>query len=260
MDFDLTEEQLDVQKLCREFAEEEIAPHAAEWDAKAEFPLATVQKMGELGLLGLPFPEQYGGSGADTVSYALAVMEIGRADASVGITMAAHVSLGSTPFSLFGTEAQKEKFLVPLARGDKLWAFGLTEPQAGSDLAQVVQRQSACPPRQWGDAREGVQNGGEDRIHEYHRQQERGGGQAEQCEAHLRMMPDRTGSSRALHHPVPSGRQRRIEARRGDLRCVLRLPAYRAGLGQIFDGHGRHLLLMRKSKQESGAHWLRDQP
>src|ERR1700694_3000990 len=133
MDFDLTSEQLDVQKLCREFADEEIAPHAQEWDAKAEFPLDTVKKMGELGLLGLPFPEKYGGAGADTVAYALAVFEIGRADASVGITMAAHVSLGSQPFFLFGTEEQKQKYLVPLARGENLWAFGLTEPQAGSD-------------------------------------------------------------------------------------------------------------------------------
>ncbi len=119
--------------MCREFAESEIAPHAQEWDAKSEFPLATIRKMGELGLLGLPFPEKYGGAGADTVSYALAVMEIGRADASVGITMAAHVSLGSQPFLQFGNEQQKEKYLVPLARGEKLWAFGLTEPQAGSD-------------------------------------------------------------------------------------------------------------------------------
>jgi len=133
MDFDLTTEQKDVANLCREFAEAEIAPHAQEWDAKAEFPLATVRKMAELGLLGLPFPEKYGGAGADTVSYALAVFEIGRADASVGITMAAHVSLGSQPFFLFGTEEQKQKYLVPLARGEKLWAFGLTEPQAGSD-------------------------------------------------------------------------------------------------------------------------------
>lgn len=133
MDFDLTEEQQDVANLCREFAQGEIAPHAQEWDANAEFPLSTVQKMGELGLLGLPFPEKYGGAGADTVSYALAVMEIGRADASVGITMAAHVSLGSQPFLSFGSEAQRQRYLVPLARGEKLWAFGLTEPQAGSD-------------------------------------------------------------------------------------------------------------------------------
>jgi short-chain 2-methylacyl-CoA dehydrogenase len=133
MDFDLTPEQEDVAKLCREFAEGEIAPHAREWDEKAEFPITVIRKLGELGLLGLPFPEKYGGAGADTVSYALAVMEIGRGDASVGITMAAHVSLGSQPFLLFGNEAQKEKYLMPLARGEKLWAFGLTEPQAGSD-------------------------------------------------------------------------------------------------------------------------------
>ena len=137
MDFDLTPEQLDVQTLCREFAESEIAPHAARWDEKSEFPLDVVRKMGDLGLLGLPFPEKYGGAGADAVSYALAVMEIGRADASVGVTMAAHVSLGSLPFFEYGTEEQKQKFLVPLARGEKLWAFGLTEPQAGSDAGNT---------------------------------------------------------------------------------------------------------------------------
>ena len=133
MDFDLTPEQLDVQKLCREFAEGEIAPHAQDWDANAAFPLDTIKQMGKLGLLGLPFPEAYGGSGADTVSYALAVMEIGRADASVGATMAAHVSLGASPLFMFGTEDQKQRWLVPLAQGEQLWAFGLTEPQAGSD-------------------------------------------------------------------------------------------------------------------------------
>jgi short-chain 2-methylacyl-CoA dehydrogenase len=147
MDFDLTTEQQDVANLCREFAEGEIAPHAQEWDAKAEFPLAVVRKMGELGLLGLPFPEKYGGAGADTVSYALAVMEIGRADASVGITMAAHVSLGSQPFYSFGNEEQKQKFLVPLARGERLWAFGLTEPQAGSDAGATKTTAELCDGR-----------------------------------------------------------------------------------------------------------------
>ena len=87
--------------------------------------------------MGLPFPEEYGGAGADTVSYALAVMEIARADASTAITMAAHVSLGATPFYLFGTEAQKQRYLVPLARGEMLWGFGLTEPNAGSDAGNV---------------------------------------------------------------------------------------------------------------------------
>jgi short/branched chain acyl-CoA dehydrogenase len=133
MDFDLSEEQRAIQTLCREFARDEVKPRAEEMDAKAEFPYDIVKGMAELGLLGLPFPQEYGGSGADTISYALAVMEIARADASTAITLAAHVSLGSSPFFLFGTEEQKQRYLVPLARGEMLWGFGLTEPQAGSD-------------------------------------------------------------------------------------------------------------------------------
>src|SRR6266705_6539162 len=133
LDFSLNEEQLAIQDTCREFAQQEIKPLAEEMDRTGAFPYKLIKKMAELGLLGLPFPEQYGGAGADTVSYALAVMEIGRGDASVGITMAAHVSLGAAPIFMFGNEEQKQKFLVPLARGEQLWAFGLTEPQAGSD-------------------------------------------------------------------------------------------------------------------------------
>ncbi|GAC1396929.1 MAG: acyl-CoA dehydrogenase [Vulcanimicrobiaceae bacterium] len=133
MDFDLSDEQRAIQTLCREFANDEVKPRAEAMDADAAFPYDLVTKMAELGLMGLPFPEKYGGAGADTISYALAVMEISRADASTGITLAAHVSLGATPFYLFGTEAQRETYLVPLARGEKLWGFGLTEPQAGSD-------------------------------------------------------------------------------------------------------------------------------
>jgi butyryl-CoA dehydrogenase len=133
MNFDLTDDQRAIQELCREFARDEVRPRAEEMDSKAEFPYDLVKKMAELGLLGLPFPEEYGGAGADTVSYALAVMEIARADASTAITLAAHVSLGSMPFALFGTEEQKQRYLVPLARGEMLWGFGLTEPQAGSD-------------------------------------------------------------------------------------------------------------------------------
>ncbi len=140
MNFDLTEDQRAIQTLCRDFAENEVKPRAEEMDAKAEFPYDLVKKMGELGLMGLPFSEEYGGAGADTVSYALAVMEIARADASTGITLAAHVSLGSTPFALFGTEEQKQKYLVPLARGEMLWGFGLTEPQAGSDAGATRTR------------------------------------------------------------------------------------------------------------------------
>ena len=140
MNFDLSDDQKAIQSLCRDFAREEVAPKAEELDRNAEFPYDIVKKLAGLGLLGLPFPEKYGGAGADTVSYALAVMELARADASVAITMAAHVSLGASPFYLFGTEAQKEKYLVPLAQGQMLWGFGLTEPGAGSDAAGLSTR------------------------------------------------------------------------------------------------------------------------
>jgi len=140
MNFDLTDDQKAIQALCRDFAREEVAPRAEELDRNAEFPYEIVKKMAGLGLLGLPFPEKYGGAGADTVSYALSVMELARADASVAITMAAHVSLGSSPFYLFGTEAQKQKYLVPLAQGEMLWGFGLTEPGAGSDAGGAQTR------------------------------------------------------------------------------------------------------------------------
>ncbi|MDP9017319.1 MAG: acyl-CoA dehydrogenase family protein, partial [Candidatus Eremiobacteraeota bacterium] len=133
MNFDLSDEQKAIQSLCREFAQEEVAPRAEEMDREEAFPYDLVKKMADLGLMGLPFPEKYGGAGADTVSYALAVMEIARADASTAITMAAHISLGASPFYMFGTEEQKQKYLVPLAQGNMLWGFGLTEPGAGSD-------------------------------------------------------------------------------------------------------------------------------
>ncbi len=140
MDFSLTPEQELIRRTCRDFAQQVIAPRAEEMDRTASFPYEIVAQMAGLGLLGLPFPEQYGGAGADTISYALAVEEISRADASTGITLAAHVSLGATPFYLFGTEAQKQEYLVPLARGEKLWAFGLTEPGAGSDAGATATR------------------------------------------------------------------------------------------------------------------------
>ena len=140
MDFDLSDEQKAIQQLCRDFAREEIAPRAEAMDQNESFPYDLVEKMAELGLMGLPFPEQYGGAGADTVSYALAVMEIARADASTAITLAAHVSLGASPFLLFGCEEQKQKYLVPLAQGKMLWGFGLTEPNAGSDAGGTQTR------------------------------------------------------------------------------------------------------------------------
>jgi butyryl-CoA dehydrogenase len=140
MDFALSDEQQMIRNLCRDFAEAEIKPHAEELDRTGTFPLEIVHKMGELGLLGLPFPEEYGGAGADFLSYCIALEEIGRGDAAVGITMEAHTSLGATPFYLFGSEEQKQQYLVPLARGEQLWAFGLTEPGAGSDSAGTQTR------------------------------------------------------------------------------------------------------------------------
>ncbi|MDQ2663631.1 MAG: acyl-CoA dehydrogenase family protein [Candidatus Eremiobacteraeota bacterium] len=140
MNFDLTDEQKAIQQTVREFARERVAPRAEEMDREEAFPYDLVKQMASLGLMGLPFPEEYGGAGADTVSYALAVMELARADASTAITMAAHVSLGATPFYYFGTEAQKQQFLVPLAQGKMLWGFGLTEPNAGSDAGNTQTR------------------------------------------------------------------------------------------------------------------------
>jgi short-chain 2-methylacyl-CoA dehydrogenase len=133
MDFTLNEEQQAIRDTCREFAEQEIKPLAEEMDRTGEFPYEIVRKMGELGLLGLPFPEEYGGAGADFLSYCIAIEEISRGDVSVGITMEAHTSLGASPFYLFGSKEQKEHYLTQLARGEQLWAFGLTEPEAGSD-------------------------------------------------------------------------------------------------------------------------------
>jgi short/branched chain acyl-CoA dehydrogenase len=140
MDFTLNDEQQAIRETCRDFAEQEIKPLAEEMDRTGEFPYGLIRKMGELGLLGLPFPEKYGGAGADFLSYCLAMEEVARGDASVGITMEAHTSLGASPFYLFGSEAQKQQYLVPLARGEQLWAFGLTEPGAGSDAGATQTR------------------------------------------------------------------------------------------------------------------------
>src|SRR5450756_1176948 len=132
MDFDLTEDQVMFKQMVREFADNEIAPVAEELDEKGEFPYALQAKMAEMGLFGLPIPEEYGGSGADIVTYAVAVEEISRVSAPLGITIAAHTSLTARPILQFGTEDQKQKWLVPLAQGTGLGAFGLTEPEAGS--------------------------------------------------------------------------------------------------------------------------------
>ncbi|WP_102348566.1 acyl-CoA dehydrogenase [Bacillus sp. Marseille-P3661] len=133
MNFELTKEQQMIRDMVRAFAEKEVKPKADHVDRTAEFPLDTFVQMGQLGLLGIPFPEKYGGSGGDTLSYAIAVEEIGKACGSTGLSYAAAVSLGASPIFYFGTEQQKQTYLVPLAKGETLASFGLTEPNAGSD-------------------------------------------------------------------------------------------------------------------------------
>ncbi|MDE3189554.1 MAG: acyl-CoA dehydrogenase family protein, partial [Acidobacteriota bacterium] len=140
MNFDLTEEQRLLQSTVREFALTRVAPLAAELDRDARFPYALVAEMAELGLMGIPIPEAYGGAGADTQSYAIAVEELARIDSSVAITVAAHTSLGTMPIYLFGNEEQKEEWLPRLASGEALAAFGLTEPNAGSDAGATSTR------------------------------------------------------------------------------------------------------------------------
>ena len=133
MDFELTDEQRLLRDTVRDFARNEVAPVAEELDRTKSFPYGIVAKMGDLGLMGIPFPEEYGGGGADTLSYALAVEELARVDSSVCITMAAHTSLGTMPIHLWGTDEQKSEWLPQLTSGSRLAAFGLTEPEAGSD-------------------------------------------------------------------------------------------------------------------------------
>jgi alkylation response protein AidB-like acyl-CoA dehydrogenase len=133
MDFELNEEQRLVRDMVRDFAQNEIAPRAAEVDKSEEFPAENIRQMAELELLGLPYPEKYGGGGGDYLSYAIAVEEIARACGSTALIYAAHVSLGCGPIYAFGSEAQKEKWLPRLCSGQGLAAFGLTEPEAGSD-------------------------------------------------------------------------------------------------------------------------------
>ena len=135
MNFDLTEEQELVRRTVRDFAEQKVAPVAEELDREHRFPYELVAELAELGLMGMPIPEEYGGGGSDTLSYAIAVEELTRIDSSVAITVAAHTSLGTMPIFLFGSEEQKQEWLPDLASGKKLAAFGLTEPGAGSDAA-----------------------------------------------------------------------------------------------------------------------------
>ncbi|MBU0742748.1 acyl-CoA dehydrogenase [bacterium] len=140
MDFQLTEQQRMIRDAARDFAQKELAPHAARWDRDEHFPAEAVKKLGELGFLGMNVPEQYGGAGFDMVCYVLAMEEISAACASTGVVMSVNNSLVCWPLETYGTEAQKQKFLAPLARGEKLGAYCLSEPDAGTDAANQQTR------------------------------------------------------------------------------------------------------------------------
>ena len=140
MDFDLSVEQRHIRDAVRDFARGEIMPRAAHYDETGEFPYELVAGMGKLGLFALPFPESVGGAGGDFLSYILSMEEVARADASCAITLEAAVSLGIAPLAEFGNREQQEKWLPPLLRGERLWAFGLTEPEAGSDAGGTQTR------------------------------------------------------------------------------------------------------------------------
>jgi alkylation response protein AidB-like acyl-CoA dehydrogenase len=143
VDFELTQDQKEIQGLTREFAQAEIEPHASEWDREHHFPRELFGKLAELGLMGVCVPEEYGGAGADFLSYVLVLEELSRADAGVGVTVAVHTSAATLPILTFGTDEQRSRFVPPLAQGEHLGAFALTEPEAGSDAGAV--RTKAVP-------------------------------------------------------------------------------------------------------------------
>jgi alkylation response protein AidB-like acyl-CoA dehydrogenase len=138
VDFELTPEQREIQALAKEFAAAEIEPHASDWDRAHAFPHELLGKLGELGLMGVCVPEEYGGAGADFLSYILVIEELSRADAGVGVTVAVHTSACSLPILQFGTEEQRARFVPPLARGEGVGCFALTEPGSGSDAGSIV--------------------------------------------------------------------------------------------------------------------------
>src|SRR6266567_4252709 len=135
MEFELSEEQRQIKMSVREFAESEIGPHVMEWDEAQHFPIELKPKLADLGLLGVLFPEQYGGAGMGYIEYATIIEELARVDGSIALSVAAHNSLCSNHLYMYGTEEQKQKYLIPLARGESLGAWGLTESQAGSDAS-----------------------------------------------------------------------------------------------------------------------------
>ena len=148
MDFHLTNEHLMLRKMYREFAENEVKPLAEELDEEERFPMETVEKMAKLGMLGIYFPKEYGGAGGDVLSYAMCVEELSKVCGTTGVIVSAHTSLCCDPIQTYGTEEQKQKYLVPLAKGEKLGAFGLTEPGAGTD-AQGQQTKAVLDGDEW---------------------------------------------------------------------------------------------------------------
>jgi alkylation response protein AidB-like acyl-CoA dehydrogenase len=143
MDFSLTDDQREIQALAREVAQAEIEPHATDWDREHRFPVELYRKLAELGLMGVCVPEELGGAGADFLSYILVLEELSRADAGVGVTVAVHTSACTLPLLAFGTEEQRQRFVPPLARGETIGAFALTEPEAGSDAGSLRTRAEA---------------------------------------------------------------------------------------------------------------------
>ncbi|HEY7196903.1 MAG TPA: acyl-CoA dehydrogenase family protein [Gaiellaceae bacterium] len=143
MEFELEAEQREIQTLAREFAEAEIVPHASEWDRARRFPAELIPKLAGLGLMGVCIPEELGGAGADFLSYVLVLEELSRADAGIGVTVAVHTSAATLPIVRFGTDEQKARFVPPLARGETLGAFALTESDSGSDAASLRTRAEA---------------------------------------------------------------------------------------------------------------------
>jgi alkylation response protein AidB-like acyl-CoA dehydrogenase len=163
MIFDLSDDHRLIQETVRDFARNEVAPVAEELDREKRFPYEIVAQLGELGLMGIPFPEEYGGAGGDSLAYTLAVEELARIDSSVAITMCAHTSLGTQPIYLFGSEEQKQRYMPDLCAGRRLGAFGLTEPEAGSDAGNTKTR-AALEDGEWvvNGAKQFITNAGTD--------------------------------------------------------------------------------------------------
>ena len=162
MDLGLSPEQREIQGLAREFARAEIDPHAAAWDRERRFPTELFRKLGEIGLMGVCVPQELGGAGADFISYVLVLEELSRADAGVGVTVAVHTSAATLPIVAFGSKEQRERFVPPLARGEVIGAFALTEPESGSDAASLRTHATREPGGGWriDGAKQWITNGG----------------------------------------------------------------------------------------------------